>query len=191
MNEESPRLKLLLFGGSFDPIHLGHLQILRETKELLGLDRAIVIPCKQSPHKKKACLSTAQQRLEMLKLTLQDDPWAEVSDFEISSPSPSYSWVTATHYRQKFPNHDLYWLIGTDQWETLDQWKNITTLDRLLQFVVYTRKSLPSSHPARTPIILQGEHPASSSAIRAHLAKHEEWLHPECLSFIKKENLYY
>ena len=120
--------RIALFGGTFDPVHLGHVQIARAAVEQLELDRVVFIPCRQSPHKDAATLAGEQDRITMLQLALASHPWAEVSDIETFLPPPSYSWVTAKAMREVFPVARLFWLLGEDQWQTIESWNRVESL---------------------------------------------------------------
>ena len=115
---EKPQ-RICLFGGTFDPIHLGHTHIARAAVEQLELDLVLFLPCRQSPHKTDQQHADAKHRLAMCRLATADFPWAEVNDHDLTSPPPSYSWRTAQAMQKNFPLAQLYWLMGTDQWDAL------------------------------------------------------------------------
>ena len=111
----SQPLRIALFGGSFDPVHLGHVQIARAARKALDLNLVIFIPCRQSPHKDRGATADESERLEMLELATADLPWAEVSDLETCLPPPSYSWITAETMHEIFPADpplNRYYTVG-------------------------------------------------------------------------------
>lgn len=175
-------MKTCLFGGSFDPVHAGHLMIATEAQQLCGLDELVFLPAACSPFKQgsETCFSD-DERLHMLRLATADMPWATVSELDLQLPPPSWSWRIAEHWHQQHPEAELYWLMGTDQWEQLHRWARYDYLCELLHFIVYHRSEAPRPRPGvRSTFICTGMHPASSSAIREALRNGEpipeDWL---------------
>ena len=112
MNPE-PRQRVALFGGSFDPVHRGHLFIAGRAVEACGLDRVIFVPCWKSPHKRGEQISDSEDRLAMLRLATAELAWAEVSEWEVSREEASYSWKTAEHFAQALGEGvELFWILG-------------------------------------------------------------------------------
>lgn len=190
--------RIALFGGTFDPVHAGHLEVAANAVEALALDRVIFLPCRQSPHKSAAAGAGEAQRLEMLQLATRHLPWAEVSDWEYHQPIPSFSWRTAECFQELLPGAKLYWLMGWDQWVVLPTWNRFSHLARLVQFIVHAREAegLPAEvvHPGARAEFVAGDHPASSSAIRKLLgegkAVPEGWLPSEVASFLEMNRPY-
>jgi nicotinate-nucleotide adenylyltransferase len=117
---------ILLFGGSFDPIHHGHLIVSRAAAEILHADRIILIPGASPPHKRNAALTPAVDRLKLCNLAVRDDPLFEVSDWETQQSGPNYTLHTLRHFRQTLPRQTrLYWLIGMDSLAELSSWHRI------------------------------------------------------------------
>lgn len=115
--------KIGIFGGSFDPPHLGHILALEEFQRKLSLDRVIVIPAGEPPHKQLAsCGASAEQRLQMTKLAVQHLPYAEVSDLEQRREGKSYTAQTVEELRLCYPGDDLYLLMGTDMFLSFSSW---------------------------------------------------------------------
>jgi nicotinate-nucleotide adenylyltransferase len=191
MNE--PR-RIALFGGTFDPIHLGHVQIARRAKELLELDEVRFLPCHTSPHKVGVASARAEDRLEMARLATRDLPWAVVDDFDVTRPPPVYSVETATEMRRRFPDAQLFWLMGADQWRALPRWHEPGRLAALVEFIVFARDGHPEPRDGWRMHFLPGTHPASATAIRTALARGETelpWLRPEVESHIRQQGLYH
>ena len=126
-------------GGSFDPPHLGHLILARDALEQLGLDKVYLIPAVQSPLRVKPHAASFEDRVAMCRLVAQNRDWLDVLDIEGALPVPSYTINTARVLAQRFPNCELVWLIGADQWEQLPSWKDYEELTRLLRFGVAAR----------------------------------------------------
>jgi nicotinate-nucleotide adenylyltransferase len=133
------RLRLGVYGGTFDPVHLGHLILARDVLEQLKLDAVMFIPCHQSPLKSRHPRATDAQRLAMLKLALKPEPRFWLTRCELDRPAPSYSYDTALEIRESFPRAKLFWLIGADQFRDLHRWHRTGDLSQLVQFVLLLR----------------------------------------------------
>lgn len=188
-----PQTKICLIGGTFDPIHLGHTFIAAQAVRTLGIDRVIFLPCRQSPHKLHSQSADEQHRLEMCRLAVADFPWAEVSDYDLVAPAPSYSWRTVEHFKTLYPEADLHWLMGTDQWEALPRWNNAEHFAKSVKIIVYSRESAPIEQEGFECIPLESyHHPASATRIRSSLKNNlsPSWLAPAVANFIKENQLY-
>jgi nicotinate-nucleotide adenylyltransferase len=132
-------MKLGLFGGTFDPVHLGHLLVARAALEELSLDRLFFIPAAQSPFKPDGQPTPAPLRLQMLRLALAGQTRCEVDAQELTRGGVSYTIETVRDYARRVPGADLCWLIGADHVATLPQWRDAEELARLVEFVVIPR----------------------------------------------------
>ena len=185
-----------LFGGTFDPVHAGHMAIGEEARRAGGLERVIFLPCRTSPHKTDSLPPTpGPERLEMLALATAGLEWAEVSDFEIRQPPPSWSWATVGHFRSTLPEADLFWILGADQWEVIEKWARPDILRDSLTFVVFPRPPhpTPEARSGWRALFLDTVHPASATAVRRHLARHgppHPDLSPAVNEFIRAHGLY-
>ncbi len=113
-----------LLGGSFNPIHHGHLIVARAVAERVDLDRVLVLPSAFPPHKASSTLIDAQQRAEMVRLAIEPDPLFEFSDFDLVREGPSYTIETITHFQKQLGKEAvLHWLIGGDWLEELPTWR--------------------------------------------------------------------
>lgn len=186
-------LKIALFGGTFDPVHQGHLEIVTRARHDMNLDQVIFLPCRRSPHKETGPIATDQERLEMLKLATSNLPWAEVSDFEFHRPAPSYTWQTIEALKPSFTkNSELFLIIGLDQWQALPRWENPEKLTAAVIFLVFGRNGEPLPRKGYRAHFFKSDHPASSSQIRQNLASEQphQWL-PEAVSaYLAKKPLY-
>ncbi len=167
-------MKLALYGGSFDPIHCGHLMLAQEAKAQAKLDRVILLPCHQSPLKARGPVASGEDRLAMARLAAAElsrgPDWLEVSDWELLRSGPSFSWQTAQHFATKFPQAQLYWILGHDQWEALPRWAEPGKLAELLTFLVFARSyHHPQPQPPFRHQFLAGEHDISSTQLRQAL----------------------
>ena len=185
--------KICLIGGTFDPIHLGHTYIAEKCHRELGMSKIIFLPCKQSPHKLSKENAPNHHRLTMCKLATSSLPWALVDDYDLTAPAPSYSWRTAEYMQKKYPNAELYWLMGTDQWEAILKWDRAEYLATLVNFIVITRgATTPFPIKNFSFIPLRGSHSASATSIRksSSSASSTAYLHPKVLTYIKKNQIY-
>lgn len=188
----APR-SIALFGGSFDPVHLGHLEIARRSVEAMALDQVRFLPCRRSPHKQAAPGASDSDRLKMLRIAVADLPWAVVDDFDLRSPPPSYSVRTVLHMRERFPDARLFWIVGLDQWLALPQWRDPEILAGQLEFLVFSREGVPLPRPGWRMHRVAGDHPASATRIREALKQGDElppWLPEGVLDYVRKHRLY-
>lgn len=125
--------KIGLFGGSFNPIHKGHINLAQSISKKLLLDRVIFIPSGQAPHKSSSEYADASDRLEMCRLATEDYPSFEVSDYEINRDGKSYSIYTVRHFKTLYPDDELFLMVGSDMLLYFDKWyeykeilKNVT-----------------------------------------------------------------
>ena len=136
-------MKLGLLGGSFNPMHDGHLAIARQTREALELDQILYIPTSHPPHKPNGSLAPAQDRYEMVRLAIASDPAFAISDVEIRRPGKSYSIDTIRQLQQEYgPHTQLFFLIGLDAFLDFPSWRDPRTLLELCSFVVLSRPGL-------------------------------------------------
>lgn len=185
--------KIALFGGTFDPVHCGHISLAKIAKEKLELDEVRFVPCRISPHKQNQQPTPAEDRLEMLRLTTADLPWALVDDLEIGREGPSYSWHTAEAMAARFPAARLFWIMGGDQWRALPTWAHPDRLAACVEFIVFARDGKPEPHEGFRMHALEGVHPASATMIReaiAHRGAEHPWLHPAVSRWIRDRQLY-
>ena len=189
-----PHSRIGLFGGTFDPIHLGHVHLAGVARDALGLDEVRFLPCRISPHKSGTSPAPAADRLEMLRRATRDIPWAVVDDWELTSSEPSYSVLTARAMAARDTDARLFWIMGADQWDVLQTWQDPDVLASLVEFIVLARDG---QHPAPRDgyhlHVVHGEHPASATTIRqAANAGHTEipWLHPQVAQWIGGRRLY-
>ncbi len=130
-----------LFGGSFDPIHIGHLILAREALEQLGLDRVIFIPAAISPHKLDRMPAPAEARLEMVRAAVEGEPGFEVETCELGREGPSFTIDTVRWLRARHPTDAFFYFIGDDNLPKLHTWVEIEELKRSVQFVVLSREA--------------------------------------------------
>jgi len=131
--------RLALFGGSFDPVHLGHLLVAQAAREELGLDRLFFVPAAQSPFKPDRQPTAATERLRMLRLALAGETWCEIDEQEVSRGGVSYTIDTVRDYARRYAGAELFYLIGADHISKLPKWREAGELAGLVEFVVIPR----------------------------------------------------
>jgi nicotinate-nucleotide adenylyltransferase len=137
-----------IFGGSFDPVHLGHQLVAHAAREELQLDRVFFVPAAQSPFKPDRKLAPDKIRAAMLRLALAGKIWAEIDTQEIDRGGISYSIDTVTNFRSRFPDGEFFYLIGADHVSQLPKWRHSGELARMTTFVVIPR---PGEAPVPAP----------------------------------------
>ena len=192
--------KIGLFGGTFDPVHFGHLLIAEYIREELGLDHILFIPTHRHPLKNNSSLSSPAQRLEMVKLATADNPHFEVSDIELREEKTSYTVDTLRELNRQYGAHAprFYFLLGMDNVNQLHLWKEPEALVKLCQIVAFGRPGFEPVSAARPflPHITFLSIPLleiSSTEIRERVrrGKSIRYLVPDAvISFIRKNKLY-
>jgi len=165
-------MKLGLLGGSFDPVHLGHLLVAQAAMEELALGRLFFIPAAQSPFKPASKPAPAPIRLQLLRLALAGKTNCEIDEQEVHRGGISYTVETLRDYAQRFPQAELFYLIGTDNAAKLNEWREAGELAKLAEFVAIPR---PGGAAANFPSPFRGRTlkgfplGVSSSEIRARV----------------------
>jgi nicotinate-nucleotide adenylyltransferase len=132
-------LRLGIYGGTFDPVHCGHLLLARDALEQGRLDAVLFVPCAQSPHKRGKPHTTDLQRLSMLRLAVKGEPRFWLTRCELERPAPSYAIDTAREIHEAFPRSELFWLIGADQLARLEEWHRWEELRHEIKFLLLRR----------------------------------------------------
>jgi nicotinate-nucleotide adenylyltransferase len=172
INRPTGRQTLGLYGGSFDPVHLGHLLVAQAAREELNLARLFFIPAAQSPFKPEQTLSPASERVRLLRLALAGQDWCEIDEQEIKRGGVSYTIDTVRDYAARFPGAQLSCLIGADHAAQLPKWREAEALARLAQFVVIPRpgqEQVPLPPPFRGRALTGFPLGVSSSQVRARV----------------------
>jgi nicotinate-nucleotide adenylyltransferase len=183
-------MRTALFGGSFDPIHHGHLILAREAIEQVGLDRVVFIPAAQSPFKLDSTPAPAHLRLAMVQAAIAGEPGFECDESEVHRPGPSFSVDTVGAWRTRAPDDELFYLIGQDNVRDLDKWRRSAELQSMVRFVVFERDA-PA--PAHDFLVVRGRVNISATAVRKRVAegKSIRYLVPEAVrEIIETHRLY-
>jgi len=143
-----------IFGGTFDPVHVGHLIVAADLRHALRLDRVLFVPAGRPPHKDADLVSADGDRLAMLELALADDPLAEISTVDLERPGPSYTVDLLAILRHRLPDARLVFLMGEDSLRDLPTWRRPNEIARLADFGVAARPGVafdPEATYARVP----------------------------------------
>ncbi len=192
-----------IFGGSFDPPHIGHIQAARQAMEALNLDRLLMIPARNAPHKKGSVVA-AEHRLAMLRLAAQGVGNAEVSDLELRREGASYTVDTVTQVRAMYPNAEIFLLMGSDMFLSFHNWKcpeNILSQASLAVFYrgdkgekakVEEKKCQMEAEGHRVHLVKNTVLEISSTQLRRMLAFHcaDEFLPSGVGDYIREQGLY-
>ena len=129
-------MKIGLYGGTFDPIHVGHLIVIENVLNFMNLDKIIVLPSSNPPHKINKQKTDKNIRIEMVRVATFDNPRVEISTFEAESDEVVYTHQTLSYFKNKYPEDEFYYIMGEDSFMTIDTWENYEQIlnDRLIVF---------------------------------------------------------
>ena len=198
-------LKVGIYGGTFNPPHIGHLRSAQAAIRQLGLDLLIIVPCGVPSHKPlPQDTPPADIRMKMAALTFESVERTEISDIETKNPTPSYTVDTAAKIKENYPDAEIFLLVGTDMFLTLDDWKDSKTLLKTISPAVFSRgqddaaliagKSdfLQKSYGVKSEIVYNNVIEISSSELRKMLQNRRgcEYFTEETYAYIIKKRLY-
>ena len=133
------RNRIAVYGGTFDPVHLGHLAIARRICELFEIDQVLFVPAQVAPHKVGRDVTPAIHRYAMLSLATQHDDRLLVSTFELDSSHPGYTVDTLDHFKKLLPESELFFIMGADSWAEISTWRDWQRLLTMANHIVVTR----------------------------------------------------
>lgn len=181
-----------IFGGSFNPIHKGHVALARQLLRRAQLDEVWFLVSPQNPLKPQSSLLDDNMRLEMARLALKDELHLVASDYEFHLPRPSYTWNTLQHLSQDYPQHRFTLLIGADNWQLFSRWRNSRDILANYSVVIYPRDGYPvdeTTLPPNVRLVKTRLYNMSSTLVRQLLAERKSvrrYLHPKVIDFIKE-----
>jgi nicotinate-nucleotide adenylyltransferase len=179
-------MRLGLFGGSFDPIHRGHIEPVQAARKALGLERVIYLPTAVPPHKPGRILAPAHARYAMVEMALLEEEGLYASTFELTMGRPAYTIETLEHFREAMPGVDLHLLIGGDSYADLDHWVRWREIVDAARLVVLTRPGWTLEEASLSPgladlarsgrVVFLGQPPVdvSSTRLREMFARGEQ-----------------
>lgn len=146
-------MHIAIMGGTFDPIHYGHLRCAQEVLEGFGLDKVVFVPTAVTPHKPEEAITPPSARLEMVRLAIMDNPVFEVSDIEIKRGGRSFTIDTVRELAG--PDVDISLIVGNDSFNEISTWCEYETLFTLVSFIVVARPDYPPKKPGEAlPVAL-------------------------------------
>lgn len=185
--------KVGLFGGTFNPIHIGHLIMANEVYTSLELDEVRFMPNATAPHKKMSTAATNEQRIQMVSLAIEGIPYFKLERFEIERGGVSYTFDTMKAMREREPDVEFYFIIGGDMIDSLHTWYRIDELIDLVHFVGVKRPGSQAETTYKVQMVEAPEINLSSTYIRNRLQQKGplQFLLPTAVeSYIRKEGLY-
>ena len=136
----SSQQRIALYGGTFDPVHTGHLEIARRVSELFEIERLLFIPAQMAPHKIGRPVTEPIHRYAMLALATQNDPKLSISTFELDAPDRRYTVDTIAHFQRLFGDaRELFFIMGADSWSEITTWREWERLLTMTNHIVVTR----------------------------------------------------
>ncbi len=197
-------MRIGILGGSFDPVHRGHVGVARAVADALGLARVLFLPAAQAPLRDATVRASGAQRAEMLRRALAEtgDRRLELCELELRRGGISYAVDTLRALRAELPADEFIWILGADQWARIGAWREPEELARLAGWAVYERPGYgdPAGVVERRDFRLHrvasnaaGVWDISSSAVRARLARGEDvsaWVPDKVIEYIRESGLY-
>ena len=190
--------RIALYGGTFDPVHIGHLEVARRVSQLFEIKSVLFVPAQMAPHKIGLPVTEPIHRYAMLALATQDDPQLLISTFELDAPDRRYTVDTVAHFQRALgESTELFFIMGADSWAEITTWREWERLLTMINFIVVTRPGyeLGTSHTPNiffTDVVMND---ASATNIR-RLAREDRWdelknlLPGAVLEYIKKYEIY-
>lgn len=189
-------MKIGLFGGSFNPVHTGHVALARQLLETLALDEVWLMLSPQNPLKPAGSLLSDHIRLELLQAALQGETGLKACDYELHLPLPSYTWQTLQQLEQDYPQHQFTLLIGADNWAIFHKWFRSDDILRRYPIAIYPRQGIElesSQLPEHVRLIDATLLDISSTAIRQRIARGQSvsgMVAPAVEQLIERHRLY-
>ncbi len=200
-------MRIGIFGGSFDPVHVEHTNLCEGAIKSLRLDKLFVVPARIPPHKQGKALSESEHRLAMCKIAFSKMEKVEVSDYELTRVGTSFTYLTIQHFHTLYPTAELYFLVGTDMLRDFPTWKNPDIILSLATLAVCARAEEADWEEKERKIYFEkvrtqkdfavigyeGEEVSSTRARVMFFAGEEptDWIDPAVLSYIKEHDVYH
>lgn len=193
-------MKIGILGGSFDPIHNGHLNMALKSYEQYALDEVWLIPNGNAPHKDSDKMADAKDRLAMCELVANEYPFIKTCDIEIVSKEYSYTYITVTKLKEIYPEHEFYFIMGADSLDYFDKWRKPEIISSVCKILVINRDEFSEEDmkqkisrindifPADISIVHCSKIDVSSTELRQKLDKAD--VLPSVYNYICEHDLY-
>ena len=156
-------MRIALYGGTFDPVHIGHLEIARRVSRVFEIDKVVFIPAQVAPHKVGRPVTEPIHRYAMLALATQADPQLVVSTFELDAPDRRYTVDTVEHFQRELgDSNELFFIMGADSWSEITTWRDWERLVTMINHIVVTR---PGFEPSKSHVGELGERVVFTDAV--------------------------
>jgi len=192
--------KIAYFGGTFDPVHCGHVEVALDALHLIHLDEVCFLPAQHNPLKAIAPFASFEQRMDMIQLSIDGQKELTCSDLEIHLPPPSYTYRVVKTIVDKNPSDKIYWIVGADQLPFLHKWYQIEELCGLVTFLILERPgyhldvtALSQIQSLKYEMVPNRHMDMSATEVRRLIMENkcpQELLCEKVLAYIQKNNLY-
>ena len=194
--------RIAIYGGTFDPVHMGHLEIGRRVSQVFEMDQFLFVPARQAPHKQDREPASGFHRYAMLALATQNEPGLGISTFELDAPGRQYTVDTLAHFRSHFgESTELFFVMGADSWTEITTWREWEKLTTLANLIVVTRPGfrleVPETEPGREKVFVSDAVMIDLSATQVRAAAREDeeeklntLVPQEVANYIRKYRLY-
>lgn len=196
-------MRIGIYGGSFNPVHNGHIHLARSAKRDFGLDRVYLVPSRISPHRSSAEYASGSDRMEMLRLACENEDGFEVCGYELENDRVSYTVYTVKYFRSRFPEDELFLLVGSDMLLCFDSWYRFEEILSEAAVCVVSRNNGDMEELQKKAeklgkfggILISSSMPevVSSTEIRKKIAKNENftcYLDENVVQYIRSRGLY-
>lgn len=205
MEHKAGRRKIGILGGSFDPIHQGHLNIAKSAYDEFGLDEVWFIPAGHSPNKDERGMTSAEVRADMVALAIAPYPYFKLSRMEIDAKETSYTYLTLTRLKEQYPDNELFFIMGADSLDYFEQWRHpeiicekaiiLTAVRDNMDIAEIEKKitTLKELFPAEIYPIQGGRTKVSSTKLRQMIQNgqmNDEMLPKAVAAYIRKAGIY-
>ena len=198
-------MKIGLLGGSFDPIHNGHIYMARSAREAYGLDQVWLIPAGHSPNKDESKMRSPEDRLAMTELAAEEEEWLLACDYEVRKEGTSYTYLTLSDFCRLYPQHDFYYIMGGDSLDYFESWRHPEIIAACAVILVVVRegfdpeamqekiRQLQALFPCDIRLVPCPKFDISSTLIRSRIHDREfcmDMLNEKVYDYIQEHQLY-
>jgi nicotinate-nucleotide adenylyltransferase len=184
--------RLGIFGGSFDPVHLGHTAVARTSRDRLRLDRVLFVPNRTPPH--KGVVASARHRLEMVRIAIRNEEGMEASDRELRRDGASYTIDTLREIRKEMGEEgEVFFIVGSDSLPEIPAWRESGEIPKMARVVAVSRAGAPREGKFEADLLRIDPVRISSTEIRDRVRRGLDlrgWVHPDVEDYIRRHHLY-